>query len=155
MQITFLHRAIQLASDNIDSGKGGPFGAVIVKNNEMIAESANRVLAHSDPTAHAEVEAIRSAGEALGTFDLSGCTLYASCEPCPMCLGAIYWARISAVYFAGDRKDAESAGFDDKLIYDEIALPVEQRRLSMIKVSGTDVGTVFQRWREKGDRQLY
>ena len=154
MHKVYIQRAIELADQNIDSG-GGPFGAVIVRDNMIIAEASNKVTLQNDPTAHAEVLAIRKAGENLGTFDLSGCILYASCEPCPMCLGAIYWSRISEVYFASDRKDAENAGFDDSLIYDELARPMAARRLRMVQVSDEKAGVLFRKWDTKTDKERY
>lgn len=117
-----MRRAIVLSVDNVRNG-GGPFGAVITRNGEVVATGVNRVTANNDPTAHAEVSAIRNAAEALGTFDLSDCEIYTSCEPCPMCLGAIYWARLKKVYFANNKTDAKNIGFDDSFIYDELALP--------------------------------
>ena len=120
-----MREAIKLSLDNIDHD-GGPFGAVIVKDGKIIARGANRVTASVDPTAHAEVNAIREAARVLGTFDLSGCEIYTSCEPCPMCLGAIYWAHLDKVYYGNTKADAKEIGFDDSFIYDELALPVEK-----------------------------
>lgn len=119
---SFMREAIKLSLDNIDHD-GGPFGAVIVKDGKIIARGANRVTASVDPTAHAEVNAIREAARVLGTFDLSGCEIYTSCEPCPMCLGAIYWAHLDKVYYGNTKADAKEIGFDDSFIYDELALP--------------------------------
>jgi tRNA(Arg) A34 adenosine deaminase TadA len=127
MDNPFMARAIQLSIENVHSGRGGPFGAVIVKDGNMIAEAANQVTSTKDPTAHAEILAIREACAKLGAFDLQGCEIYTSCEPCPMCLGAIYWARISRIYFAGAAADASRIGFDDSLIYRELAQPHAQR----------------------------
>ena len=124
-----MRRAIVLSVDNVRNG-GGPFGAVITRNGEVVATGVNRVTANNDPTAHAEVSAIRNAAEALGTFDLSDCEIYTSCEPCPMCLGAIYWARLKKVYFANNKTDAQNIGFDDSFIYDELALPRQERKLA-------------------------
>lgn len=154
MEKEFLSRAIELASENVDLG-GGPFGAVIVRNGEVIAEAANRVTLDNDPTAHAEVEAIRKAGLAIGNFDLSDCEIYASCEPCPMCLGAIYWARIQAVYYASDRNEAEQAGFDDSLIYDELAKLPEQRTITMERIKEQGAEALFRKWKEKTDKTAY
>jgi len=154
MHEQFIQRAVEIANENIDAG-GGPFGAVIVKDGEIIAEASNRVTVDHDPTAHAEVMAIREAGAKLGDFDLSDCVMYASCEPCPMCLGAIYWARISAVYFSADRKDAEEAGFDDSLIYEELAKPIESRKLKMIRLEDPSAGEVFIKWISKSDKTRY
>ena len=124
----FLQQAIDLAVENVKVGQGGPFGAVIVKNNTVIATGVNQVTPLLDPTAHAEIQAIRAACQLLGDFQLTDCVLYSSCEPCPMCLGAIYWARLKAVYFASTRHDAAQAGFDDNFIYDDFTQPLNQRR---------------------------
>lgn len=129
MHEEYLRRAVELAVDNVRSLRGGPFGAVIVRDGEVVAEGVNQVTASYDPTAHAEVQAIRVACARLQRFDLRGCVLYASCEPCPMCLSAIYWARLDAMFYAATRHDAAEAGFDDSLLYDEIPLPEDQRRL--------------------------
>src|SRR5574344_2352707 len=124
----FMMRAIQLSEESVKNG-GGPFGAVIAKDNELIAEASNCVTIENDPTAHAEVSAIRRATKKLGTYDLSGCEIYTSCEPCPMCLGAIYWAHLDKIYYANDRKDAAKIGFDDDFIYKEIALqPIDRHK---------------------------
>ena len=120
-------RAIELSEESVKAG-GGPFGAVIARNGEIIAEAANRVTIDCDPTAHAEVSAIRKAAKVLGTFDLSGCEIFTSCEPCPMCFGAIYWAHLDKIYFANDRKDAAGIGFDDDFIYKEVVLKPEERQ---------------------------
>ncbi len=141
----FLEEAIAIAKENIDAG-GGPFGAVIVRGNEIIASSGNRVVPDSDPTAHAEVSAIRMASTALRTFDLSKCTIYASCEPCPMCLGAIYWAGIRRVVFASDRYSAAAAGFDDEMIYREINLSNDKKSILMERGMTLEGDTVFEKW---------
>ena len=125
----FMQKAIELASENVKSGNGGPFGAVIVKNGEIIATGANNVTNFNDPTAHAEVTAIRNACAKLQSFQLDDCEIYSSCEPCPMCLGAIYWARPKALYFAADKNDAADVGFDDSFIYDEIKLDYSKRSI--------------------------
>ena len=125
MKTKFMREAVRLAIDNIGTGKGGPFAALVVKDGEIIARGLNNVTSSNDPTAHAEVTAIRAACQELGTFQLTGCDLYTTCEPCPMCLGAIYWARPARVYFASTRDDAADAGFDDSLIYSEIQQPLE------------------------------
>lgn len=141
MHRQYLRRAIELAVENVQSGRGGPFGAVIVRDGEIIAEGANTVTSANDPTAHAEIEAIRAACKALGRFDLKGCAIYASCEPCPMCLGAIYWARLDALYFAASHKDASQAGFDDSFIYTQIPLKAERRSLPtqrMLEAEGVE-----------------
>lgn len=141
----FLTRAVQVAHEGMVQG-GGPFGAVIVRNGEQIAESFNRVVLNSDPTAHAEVLAIREASSKLETHDLNDCILYTSCEPCPMCLGAIYWSGIRKVFYACDRHDAEEAGFSDKLIYDEILLDPASRKISFIKLDDAGGREVFRIW---------
>ena len=141
----FLLRAVKLAENGIEKG-GGPFGAVIVRNNEIISEATNMVIQSSDPTAHAEIVAIRQASKLLGSHDLHDCILYSSCEPCPMCLGAIYWSGIKTVFYAADRKDAASAGFNDKFIYDEIGLPADERGIKFCKSHEVDGTTVFRKW---------
>lgn len=151
----FLKRAIQLAEEGMDKGQGGPFGAVIVKNGEIIAEANNIVTANNDPTAHAEVVAIRKACEKLKDFQLKDCILYTSCEPCPMCLGAIYWARPEKVYYALTREDAAKIGFDDQFIYDEIALKMDDRKIPFENLMRDKGLPVFQKWEAKGDRIDY
>jgi len=149
-----LSRAIQLARENVEGG-GGPFGALITFNGEVIAESANQVIQHNDPTAHAEVETIRLASRELNTFDLTGCTLYTSCEPCPMCLGAIYWSRISRVVYASTRMDAAHAGFRDAELYEEIILDPDKRSLSFVNLDLPEAGTEFEAWDQSEIRQDY
>ncbi len=151
----FLKRAIQLAEEGMDKGDGGPFGAVIVKDGEIIAEANNKVTASNDPTAHAEVVAIRKACEKLQDFQLENCILYTSCEPCPMCLGAIYWARPEKVFYALNREDAAKIGFDDQFIYDEIALKMEDRKIPFENLMREEGLPVFQKWEAKGDRVDY
>ncbi|MGW1454765.1 nucleoside deaminase [Salegentibacter agarivorans] len=151
----FLKRAIQLAEEGMDKGQGGPFGAVIVKDGEIIAEANNKVTASNDPTAHAEVVAIRKACEKLQDFQLENCILYTSCEPCPMCLGAIYWARPKKVYYALTREDAAKIGFDDQFIYDEIALKMDDRKVPFENLMREEGLPVFQKWEAKGDRVDY
>jgi len=148
-------RAIQLSIENVHSGRGGPFGAVVVKNGNIVAEGANQVTSINDPTAHAEVLAIRAACAKLGAFELHGCEIYTSCEPCPMCLGAIYWARISRIYFANAASDAASAGFDDSLIYREIPLPLTQRAIPMIQIMRDQALPAFHAWQEKPNKIVY
>jgi guanine deaminase len=155
MHETFLQQAIQLATSNVDSGDGGPYGAVIVKNGQVLAASANKVTSTIDPTAHAEVMAIRSACQHLNDFRLTGCVLYTSCEPCPMCLGAIYWARLDAVYYACNRFDAAAANFDDSFIYDEINLPPQHRRIPMRHISMPNAQQPFVVWNQKVDKIPY
>lgn len=145
--------AIQLSEQNVEQSKGGPFGAVVVKDGEVIAQSANKVTTTNDPTAHAEVSAIRLACQQLNTFDLNGCIIYTSCEPCPMCLGAIYWSRISTIYYANTKKDAADIGFDDKFIYDELDLPMEKRQLPVIQLLRDEALTAFRLW-DKSDMKI-
>jgi tRNA(Arg) A34 adenosine deaminase TadA len=151
----FMRRAIELAQKGIEANDGGPFGAVVVRGGEIISEGWNQVTSKNDPTAHAEVVAIRAACEKLGTFQLDGCIIYTSCEPCPMCLGAIYWARPAKMYFACTREDAARIGFDDHFIYDEIALPVEQRHIKSLNFLREEGLTVFENWEKKSDKTEY
>jgi len=155
MTSPFMARAIQLAVENVRSAQGGPFGAVVVKDGNIIAEAANQVTATNDPTAHAEVLAIRHACQNLGCFELKACELYTSCEPCPMCLGAIYWARLARVYFASFATDASQAGFDDSFIYREIAQPHSQRGIPMTQLMREEALAAFQAWREKSNKIPY
>jgi guanine deaminase len=155
MSSPFMARAIEIALENVRSGRGGPFGAVVVKNGKIIAEGANRVTATNDPTAHAEVLAIREACKKLGSFELHGCELYTSCEPCPMCLGAIYWARPDHVYFGGSAEDASSAGFDDSLIYREITLPHTSRKIPMIQLMHDQALEPFRAWQRQPNKISY
>jgi tRNA(Arg) A34 adenosine deaminase TadA len=147
-QQVFMAEAIRLGMDNIASGNGGPFGAVIVKNGEVIARGSNRVTVDNDPTAHAEVVAIREACNTLKSFQLYGCEIYCSCEPCPMCLGAIYWARPDKIYFAANRYDAAEAGFDDEFIYREIAADIQERKIPVFQISRAQALEVFSKWKE-------
>ena len=149
-----MRAAIDLSLDNIDHD-GGPFGAVIVKDGQIIARGANRVTASNDPTAHAEVNAIREAARVLGTFDLSGCEIYTSCEPCPMCLGAIYWAHLDKVYYGNTKADAKAIGFDDSFIYDELALPMEERQLKIMPLMRDEAIKAFEKWDSKSDKIEY
>lgn len=151
----FMRRAIALAQNGIDSNAGGPFGAVIVKDGEIIAEGNNRVTSTNDPTAHAEIVAIRNACEKLGTFQLEDCTIYTSCEPCPMCLGAIYWARPAKIFIAGTREDAASVGFDDQFIYDEIVKDLSERHIKVENILRDEAIKVFQNWANKPDKTEY
>lgn len=148
-------RAIALAERNASSVTGGPFGAVVVKDGKVIAEASNTVTVDNDPTAHAEVNAIRKACAALGTFDLSGCELYTSCEPCPMCLAACYWAHIDKVYYAADREDAAAAGFDDSDIYREVALPVDRRRIPFVHIMEKEGLRPFMLWNSNDKKVEY
>ena len=150
----FMRKAIALSIKNIQK-RGGPFGAVIVKNNKIIATGANHVTAHNDPTAHAEVIAIRKACHKLGTFDLSDCQIYSSCEPCPMCLGAIYWAHIDRLFYGNTKADARSIDFDDSFIYDEISLPPENRKLKSTQMLAEEAILAFRIWSETLDKTKY
>ena len=148
-------RAIELSIESVQSGRGGPFAAVIVKDHQIIAEASNRVTATKDPTAHAEVLAIREACRKLGDFELKGCEIYTSCEPCPMCFGAIYWARLSRIYFANTAEDAAKIGFDDSFIYCELKQPHAQRRVPMIQIMRAEALAGFRAWIEKPDKVPY
>lgn len=154
MSADFMRRAIALALDNIRAG-GGPFAAVIAQDGRIIAEGANRVTATNDPTAHAEVVAIREACRSLGAFQLDGCDLYTTCEPCPMCLGAIYWARPSRVYYASTAADAAAAGFDDAFIYDELKRVQAARRIPMTELLRDESLAIFHAWNSKPDKTPY
>lgn len=149
-----MRRAIALAVDNVANG-GGPFGAVIAHDGEIVAEGVNRVTANHDPTAHAEVSAIRAACSKLETFDLSGCEIYTSCEPCPMCLGAIYWAHLDRIYYGANQHDAAAINFDDAFIYRELAVPVEQREKQMTALLPSEALAAFEAWRQKADKVEY
>ena len=151
----FMEKAIGLATENVVSGGGGPFGAVIVRDGEIVGSGANRVTATNDPTAHAEVTAIRNACAALGTFSLAGCEIYTSCEPCPMCLAAIYWSRCDAIYFGGTAADAAAAGFDDAFLYDEVKLPLDQRKIPTVNLMREKAGSSFEAWRQHESRIHY
>jgi len=148
-------RAIELSIENVRSGRGGPFAAVVVKDGKIIAEAVNCVTSTNDPTAHAEVVAIRQACKKLGHFELKDCTIYTTCEPCPMCVGAIYWARPARVYFGGTAADAAKAGFDDSFIYKEIARPRRSRKIPMISVMREEALAAFRAWEEKPDKISY
>lgn len=151
----FMRRAIALAEKGMNSDSGGPFGAVVVKNDEIIAEGFNRVISTNDPTAHAEVIAIREACKKLNSFQLDDCTIYTSCEPCPMCLGAIYWARPKKVFFACTRADAAEVDFDDQFIYDELDKNIDERKITFIKILREEALPVFQKWEEKNNKTKY
>lgn len=150
----FMRKAIQLSIKNIENG-GGPFGAVIIKDGKIIATGVNRVTANNDPTAHAEVTAIRKAAKKLGTFDLRGCEIYTSCEPCPMCLGAIYWAHLDKIYYGNSKQDAKKIGFDDSFIYDEIELKPENRKIETNRLLPEEAIKAFETWEEKDDKVEY
>jgi guanine deaminase len=155
MDRTFMTRAIQLSLDNVRSGAGGPFGCVVVKEGNVVAEGVNQVTSTNDPTAHAEVLAIRHACQKLRCFELRGCALYTSCEPCPMCLGAIYWARIEKVYFGNLAEDAARIGFDDSVIYAEINQPHAEREIPMIQMMRDEALAAFRVWEESPRKTLY
>jgi guanine deaminase len=150
-----MRRAIELSLDMMRSGRGGPFGAVIVKDGKIVAEGFNQVISTNDPTAHAEVVAVRLACQALGTFDLTGCEIYTSCEPCPMCLSAIYWARLGRIYYANDRHDAAKIGFRDDFLYQEIPLPFDQRTIPIQPLLRTEGWAAFEEWDRKPDKIQY
>lgn len=155
IDVAFMDLAIQLATENVLSGAGGPFGAVVVRKGEVIATGANSVTTTNDPTAHAEVVAIRNACRELGVFQLTDCEIYTSCEPCPMCMGAIYWARPKAVYYANTKTDAAEAGFDDAFIYRELAVEPESRSLSMVHLPRVNAKESFERWIESTQKKEY
>lgn len=150
----FMREAIELSIKNVDTN-GGPFGAVIVKDGEIIARGKNKVTSNNDPTAHAEVNAIREAAAKLGTFDLKGCEIYSSCEPCPMCLGAIYWARLDKLYYANTKQDAKEIDFDDSFIYEELELPVEKRKIPTTQILRDEAIVAFNKWKDKADKLEY
>ena len=154
-QKSFMREAIRLSVEKMEAGFGGPFGAVVVRDGEIIARGYNNVLATNDPTAHAEVDAIRKACQALGTFQLTDCELYTSCEPCPMCLGAIYWARPRKVYYANSKDDAAKAGFDDQFIYEEIDKDTPDRSIPMEQMLREEAQEAFGKWVAKEDKQVY
>jgi guanine deaminase len=155
MRDIWMRRAIELAVENVRAGKGGPFGAVIVQDGRILAEGTNLVTSTNDPTAHAEIVAIREACRALGRFHLTGCEMYTSCEPCPMCLAAIYWARLDKVFFGGTRVDAAAAGFNDELIYHELATPLADRTLPMVQHMRDDALRAFEAWAQAEGRVDY
>ena len=150
----FMTRAIELSLANVRAG-GGPFAALVVRDGEVVAEGTNRVTSDNDPTAHAEVVAIREACRALGTFQLTGCDVYTTCEPCPMCLGALYWARPERVYFGNTAEDAAAIGFDDSAIYAELCLPPDRRRLPLVQLMRDEARVAFRAWEEKADKVRY
>ncbi len=151
----WMSRAIALAGENVRSGAGGPFAALVVKDGKVVAEGVNRVVAASDPTAHAEIVAIREACRRLGSFQLEGCDVYATCEPCPMCLGAVYWARVARVFHAATAADAAQAGFDDALIYSELSQAAGARRIPLVSLMRESALEVFREWMQKGDKTPY
>ena len=153
--LDFIQRAIQLAGEHMRAKDGGPFGAIVVRENKIIASGWNQVTSSNDPTAHAEVTAIRAAAARLGSFVLGGCVLYTSCEPCPMCLGAAYWARVERIVFAATRSDAAGAGFDDEELYRELALPPATRKLPMQQILRDKAVEVFEEWRRLPGKIMY
>lgn len=155
MSAEFMRRAIALGIENVRTGGGGPFAALVVKDGRIVAEGVNRVTTTNDPTAHAEVVAIREACRKLGAFQLAGCDLYTTCEPCPMCLGAIYWARPARVFFACMASDAAAVGFDDAFIYEELKQSHEQRRLPMRQLLREESLEIFHAWRQQADKTHY
>jgi len=154
-EIKFMQEAIRLGREGMMKNDGGPFGCVIVKNDAIIGRGWNRVLSDNDPTAHAEVTAIRDACKNLQAFQLEGCEIYTSCEPCPMCMGAIYWARPARVYFAASRNDAARAGFDDSMIYEELTIPVNERKISMTCIIPETSALLFNDWIKKENKTAY
>lgn len=155
MNKDFMKQAIKLSLDNMRKGAGGPFGAVVVQDGKVIGAGWNKVTSTNDPTAHAEVVAIREACQNLGNFDLSGAEIYTSCEPCPMCLSAIYWARIHKIYYANTRQDAADINFDDDFIYQEIPKDLNERKVPMVQCLHDEALTVFKEWKEKQDKVTY
>ena len=151
----FMQQAIALATENVVSGRGGPFGAVVVRAGEIVATGVNLVTATNDPTAHAEITALRRAAAELGTFQLAGCELYTSCEPCPMCLAACYWARLEAIFFGNSAEDAARAGFDDADIYKEVALPHSRRSLPITQLLGSEARESFAVWQASLNKLTY
>ncbi len=155
MSRCFMERVVELALVNVRAGKGGPFAALVVKDGAILACGVNAVTATNDPTAHAEIVAIRQACRDLGHFQLVGCDIYASCEPCPMCLGAIYWARPARVFFGASRRDAAAAGFDDSLIYEQLGMPAERRRIPMFRIECAGALAPFEEWARSAARVEY
>ena len=155
MNEAFMREAIALSIEKMEASEGGPFGAVILKDGKIVGRGWNRVTSANDPTAHAEVSAIRDACQTLDTFDLTGCEIYSSCEPCPMCLSAIYWARLDRLYFAATRKDAAAAGFDDEFIYGEVSKPWKTRALPTEQILPEEARKAFDAWNTKDDRTDY
>jgi guanine deaminase len=151
----YMQEAIRLSIQNVDAGQGGPFGAVVVKDGKIIARGTNQVTSSNDPTAHAEVVAIREACRVLDSFQLTGCEIYTSCEPCPMCLGAIYWARPDAVYFANTKADAAAIRFDDQFIYEELGRPIQDRKLFTRQMMRDEALEAFKRWQSSESKKEY
>jgi guanine deaminase len=155
MRKEIMAEALRLAAENVLAGTGGPFAAIVTRGNDIVARGANLVTSSNDPTAHAEVTAIRSACDALKTFQLHGCEIYTTCEPCPMCLGAIYWARLDRIYYAATREDAAAAGFDDSLIYREVAAPIDRRVIPIINLMREEGGEPMQVWKAFQEKITY
>ena len=151
----FMSEAIELSIRNVREGKGGPFAAIVVKSGTVIARGTNLVTSRNDPTAHAEIVAIREACKVLKSFQLEGCEIYTTCEPCPMCMGAIYWARPAKVFYGNSRKDAARIGFDDSLIYNELPKPISKRKIPMIRCMQKEALTAFLEWEKKSDKIVY
>lgn len=151
----FMQEAINLSQNGMNNNEGGPFGCVIVKGDEIIGRGNNKVMCNNDPTAHAEVVAIRDACKNLGSFQLDECEIYTSCEPCPMCLGAIYWARPKLVYYANNREDAAGIGFDDSMIYEEMKVEIGDRKIPIISLSRNEALKIFNEWTRKADKNVY
>lgn len=151
----FMYLAIEESKLGMLAGDGGPFGCVVVRGDEVVGSGHNKVLCTNDPTAHAEIVAIRDACSRLGTFQLDGCEVYCSCEPCPMCFGAIYWARPAKVFYANTKTDAAAIGFDDQFIYDQLELPLPDRKIPLVAIEMTDALKVFHAWRDSSDKTLY
>ncbi len=152
---TLMYRAIELSIENVLNGRGGPFAALVAKENEIIAMGTNLVTPTNDPTAHAEIVAIREACKKLNHFQLTGCEVYASCEPCPMCMAAIYWARPARVFYANTREDAARIGFDDSFIYDQLQLPTDRRSIPTVQLMRREALVAFRRWESKTDKIRY
>lgn len=150
-----MRTAVEMAVENVRSGRGGPFAALVVRQGRVVGRGCNRVTIDNDPTAHAEINSIRSAAAAMGTFNLAGCELYATCEPCPMCLGAAYWARLDRIFYAATRDDAMAAGFDDETIYKELARPLSERSIEMIRTLPEEADTAFRAWADYETRVPY
>ncbi|MBU6158533.1 MAG: nucleoside deaminase [Bacteroidetes bacterium] len=151
----FMMEAIRCSSNGMQNNEGGPFGCIVVRGEEIVGRGNNKVTSSNDPTAHAEITAIRDACKNLNTFQLTDCEIYTSCEPCPMCLGAIYWARPKAVYYANTRMDAAVIGFDDSMIYDEMSAPLEKRKIPIIQLGREEAYKVFKAWQDKADKKPY
>lgn len=153
--LNFIRQAVQLSKEGADNNKGGPFGCLVVKDNKIVGKGYNQVTSTNDPTAHAEIVAIREACKNLNTFQLTGCDIYTSCEPCPMCLGALYWARPDKIYFSNTRDEAATAGFDDAFIYEQINISPSERKIKMIHLPDEEARAIFRSWIEKPDKTSY